>query len=311
MWDSLVEYLHHNWLLAISTPIYAVLIVLEVILSNYQKRRYYTVADTLINFWLNIINTLIGIAFKATALLVLDSLFPYHFISLHNPVLYWIVLFFALDLCFYIEHRCEHYSRILWAVHVTHHSSEEFNLTTGFRSSVFRPLVSVWFFLPLVFLGFQPLDILFMDALCQIYGIVVHTRFVRRMPAWFEWIWVSPSHHRVHHGSNVLYLDKNMGMVLIIWDRMFGTFQAELDSEPVVYGLTKNPKRPHHPLYIIFHEWGQLFRDISRKGNRLADRLKYIFYPPGWSADGSTKTAKEMRREQSEGVKHDRVSSPE
>lgn len=297
MFQALQTYFQENPLVVLSTPIYAVLISLEVFLSNYQKRRYYTLPETLINVWLNIANTLLGVSVKALVLLLMASLYQYHFISISYPVLYWGLLFLGVDLCFYIEHRCEHYSRILWAVHVTHHSSVEYNLTTGFRSSVFRPFVSIWFYLPLVFLGFKPLDILFMDALCQIYGIMVHTRYVRKMPTWFEWIWVSPGLHRVHHASNITYLDKNMGMVLIIWDRLFGTFQKELEQEPCVYGLTKNPENPHHPIQIIFHEWVNLFKDITRKGISFSDRLKYLVFPPGWSHDGSTQTSRELRKQ--------------
>jgi len=296
MLQAIQTYFEENPLVVLSTPIYVVLISLEVLLSNYQKRRYYTIPETLINVWLNIANTLLGVSVKAVVLLLMASLYQYHFISLSHPILYWGLLFLGVDVCFYIEHRCEHYSRILWAVHVTHHSSVEYNLTTGFRSLVFRPFVSIWFYLPLVLLGFKPLDILFMDALCQIYGIMVHTRYIRKMPSWFEWIWVSPGLHRVHHASNVTYLDKNMGMVLIIWDRLFGTFQKELEQEPCVYGLTKNPENPHHPIQIIFHEWKNLLQDITRKGISFSDRMKYLVFPPGWSHDGSTQTSSEMRR---------------
>lgn len=296
MFQAIQSYFQENPLVVLSAPIYVVLISLEVFLSNYQKRRYYTFSETLMNVWLNIANTILGVSVKALVLLLMASLYQYHFMSISHPVVYWGLLFLGVDLCFYIEHRCEHYSRILWAVHVTHHSSVEYNLTTGFRSSVFRPFVSIWFYLPLVFLGFKPLDILFMDALCQIYGIMVHTRYVRKMPSWFEWIWVSPGLHRVHHASNVTYLDKNMGMVLIIWDRLFGTFQKELEQEPCVYGLTKNPEHPHHPIQIIFHEWVNLFKDITRKGISFSDRLKYLVFPPGWSHDGSTQTSNELRK---------------
>lgn len=297
MIESIQNFLSENWLIAISTPIYIVLISLEVFLSNYQKRKHYTLKDSAINLWLNIANTLLGLAFKATALLLLAAVFQFNFFTIAPSWLYWVTLFFALDFCFYWEHRSEHYVRVLWAVHVTHHSSEEFNLSTGFRSSVFRPFVSIWFFLPLTLFGFEPLDILFMDAICQIYGIIVHTRFVNKMPAWFDAFFVSPSHHRVHHASNILYLDKNMGMVLIIWDRMFKTFQGEEDFEKVKYGLTQNVDRPHNPIRIIFHEWQQLLKDISKPGLKFTDRIKYLTAPPGWSHDGSTQTAKELRKE--------------
>ncbi|MBL7767138.1 MAG: sterol desaturase family protein [Chitinophagaceae bacterium] len=297
MFKAIESYLSENPVVAISLPLYTVLITAEVFLSQYQHRRYYSLKETIMNFWLNIANTLLGLSIKGFILLILAWISSYGLVTITQPYVYWTLLFLGVDLCFYIEHRCEHYSRFLWAVHVTHHSSQEFNLTTGFRSSVFRPFVSFWFFIPLVLLGFKPLDILFMDAFCQIYGILVHTRFVRKMPHWFEKVFVSPSHHRVHHASNILYLDKNMGMVLIIWDRLFGTFQEELETEPVVYGLTKNPESPHHPFRIIFHEWHQIFKDLMKPGATMRDRLHYLLDAPGWSHDGSSKTAKELRKQ--------------
>jgi len=295
MWESICAYLDHNWLLAISTPFYTILISLEVWLSSYRKLHFYSLRETLINFWLNLANAALGLSVKAGVLLLMGAFAHFSLPSISHPVLYWGLLFFLLDLCFYVEHRSEHFCRLLWAVHVTHHSSIEFNLTTGFRSSVFRPFVSVWFFLPLVLLGFRPLDILLMDAICQIYGIIVHTRFVRKMPAWFDAFFVSPSHHRVHHASNIVYLDRNMGMVLIIWDRLFGTYQAELEEVPPVYGLTKNPDQPHHPLHIIFHEWAQLWRDMCQPIT-WRERVKYLFNAPGWRHDGTGKTSSDLRR---------------
>ncbi|MEZ5047149.1 MAG: sterol desaturase family protein [Chitinophagaceae bacterium] len=297
MWQSIQAYLDNNWLLAISTPFYIILIAAEVLWSNYRKIKLYSVKETAINLWLNIANTALGLSIKFFILMVLGFFFKFSFVHIPNPYLYWFVLFLGVDICFYFEHRAAHFSRILWAIHVTHHSSQEFNLTTGFRSSVFRPFVSFFFFIPLAFLGFNPLDILFMDALCQIYGIIVHTQYIIKMPKWFEAIFVTPSHHRVHHASNILYLDKNMGMVLIVWDRIFNTFQQELHNEKVVYGLTKNPDKPHHPLMIIFHEWIQLGKDVWNKKTNVVEKIKYILYPPGWSHDGSTKTSHELRKE--------------
>lgn len=297
MLDIINSYLKDNWLLAISTPFYVVMISIEVILSNYQQRKYYTFKETVMNLWLNIANTVLGLSVKFAILILLNWFFSYHFLEVTNSYFYWILLFIGVDICFYFEHRSEHFSRILWAVHVTHHSSQEFNLTTGFRSSVFRPFVSFWFFIPLTLLGFKPLDILLMDAICQIYGILVHTRYVRKMPKWFEFLMVTPSHHRVHHASNPIYLDKNMGMVLIIWDRLFGTFQAELPEEEVIYGLTKNPDKPYHPFYIIFHEWQSIWKDVSQKNIRLSQRIRYLLNAPGWSHDGSSRTSKELQKE--------------
>jgi len=181
-------------------------------------------------------------------------------------------------------------------VHVTHHSSEEFNLSTGFRSSALQPVYRFIYFIPIVFLGFHPMDIVFMYAVTQTYGILVHTQYVKKMPKWFEVLFVSPSHHRVHHASNIIYLDKNMGMCLIIWDKLFGTFQEELSTEPVKYGLTKPALKSNNPFHIIFHEWIALIKDLSKKTSFL-NKMKYLFMPPGWSHDGSSQTANQMRKD--------------
>lgn len=229
--------------------------------------------------------------------IILQWCYNQHFISFEStPWLYWTLLFILEDLAFYFEHRVDHYCRVFWAVHVTHHSSEEYNLSTGFRSSVFQPLYRFIYFIPLTLIGFKPIDIVLMYSITQIYGILVHTQYVKKMPKWFELLFVSPSHHRVHHASNVLYLDKNMGMCLIIWDKIFGTFQEELPEEPVRYGLTKPLENPHHPIKIIFHEWISIGKDLQKKTSFLT-KLKYLFMPPGWSHDGSSKTAKELRKE--------------
>ena len=297
MLETIQAYLNDNWVLGISTPIYIILVTLEVVLSNYQKRNFYSVKETLINIWLNIVNASLGLLVKGTVLVFMMWIGQFHILQIANPYLYWVLLFFLVDFSFYFEHRCEHFSRVLWAVHVTHHSSKEYNLTTGFRSSVFRPFVNFWFFIPWVILGFNPLDILLMDAICQIYGILVHTQYVRKMPRWFETFFVSPAHHRVHHASNIVYLDKNMGMVLILWDRIFGTYQDELETEKVVFGLTKKLDHPFHPIEIITHEWKALWKDVTRSNITFYERVKYIVKPPGWSHDQSSKTAKELRNE--------------
>jgi sterol desaturase/sphingolipid hydroxylase (fatty acid hydroxylase superfamily) len=209
------------------------------------------------------------------------------------PVLYWSVLLVAQDFLFYWLHRVDHYCRLFWAVHVTHHSSEEFNLTVGFRSSVFQPLYRFIYFIPLSFVGFDPLDVMFMYAATQIFGILIHTKTVGKL-GFLEWFLSTPSHHRVHHASNIKYLDKNMGMVFIIWDRLFGTFEEE--NEEVVYGLTSNLKS-YHPVNMVFHEWKNIMSDLIKKKAPLKAKFMYVFGPPGWSHDGSTKTSKQLRSE--------------
>ena len=284
-------------LFLVTTPIYIVVIGAEIILSNLHVKKYYTLKDTLMNVYLCIINGGIDLLFRAVYLVILVAIYQFHFISWPSKgLLYWFLLFISEDIAFYFEHRVDHFCRFFWAVHVTHHSSEEFNLTTGFRSSALQPLYRFIYFIPLVLLRFKPLDIVFMFSLTQIYGILVHTQYINKMPSWFEAIFVSPAHHRVHHASNIRYLDKNLGMVLIIWDKIFGTYQEEVKGDPVKYGLTKKLAQPYHLTNIIFHEWRGILDDMKRKVP-FSVKIKYLFMPPGWSHDGSTKTARQLRNE--------------
>ena len=289
--------LKEQLLILISTPVSLIVITLEIVLSNIHLKKFYTLRETLMNMYLCILNGGIDLLFRAVYVVILATFFNFHFFTLASkPLIYWLALFILEDLAFYFEHRVDHYCRFFWAVHVTHHSSEEFNLTTGFRSSVLQPLYRFIYFIPLALLGFKALDIVFMYSLTQIYGILVHTQYVNKMPRWFETVFVSPAHHRVHHASNIRYLDKNMGMVLIIWDKIFGTFQEEIKTDPIKYGLTKQLENPYHLTNIVFHEWKNIGHDL-RKDVSFSTKLKYLFMPPGWSHDGSTKTAHQLREE--------------
>lgn len=284
-----------SWFLLLSIPFYTILIGAEVLFSNWQHKKIYSVRDTIQNVYFTLLNAgLDGLMRWLFYISVLAWSYQYHFYSFKNIFVYWFVLFILVDLAFYFEHRIDHYCRLFWAVHVTHHSSQEFNLSTGFRSSVFQPVYRFIYLTPIALLGFTALDIVFMYSVTQTYGILVHTQYINKMPGWFEAVFVSPSHHRVHHASNIIYLDKNMGMCLIIWDKLFGSFQEELKTEPVKYGLTKPVENAGNPATIIFHEWRNMLRDI-RKKKSIGTKLKYIFMPPGWSHDGSTKTARQMR----------------
>jgi sterol desaturase/sphingolipid hydroxylase (fatty acid hydroxylase superfamily) len=281
--------------LLFSIPFYSILIGTELLLSNWQHRHFYSIRSTLENVLFTLSNAGIDLLLRSLFYVaVLMFCYDHRFIQIETAWIYWLMLFLLEDLAFYIEHRVDHYCRVFWAVHATHHSSEEFNLTTGFRSSVFQPVYRFIYFIPIALLGFEPLDILFMYSLTQTYGILVHTQYINRMPQWFEAVFVSPSHHRVHHASNVVYLDKNMGMCLIIWDKMFGTFQEELPEEPVRYGLTKPLSPSNNPLDWILHEWYAISKDL-RKNVSWRTKLKYLIMPPGWSHDGSSKTSQELR----------------
>ncbi len=297
----MLETLREQLLILISTPLYIFIIGLEVLLSNYHHRKLYNWKDSLANIYLMLLNSGIDLLFRAVYIGILGYFYHHRWITFTHAFTYWFILVLGEDFLYYWLHRFDHEIRLFWAVHVTHHSSEHMNFTVGFRSSVFQPLYRFIYFIPLALLGFRPLDIVFIYSATQIWGIFVHTELVNKM-GWLEYILVTPSHHRVHHASNPKYLDKNMGMFLIIWDQLFGTFQPELPDEeyqPKKYGLTK-PIVKENAFNLVFHEWKNILKDLSRKDISWKEKWNYIFGPPGWSHDGSSKTSKELLREESE-----------
>lgn len=282
-------------LVKLSIPVYVIIIGIELLYSYWKHKKYYSTKGILTNIYLSALNFTLDIIVRGICLGVLWYFYQFRFTQIDkvvHPVLYWTALLFLQDFMFYWLHRIDHYCRLFWAVHVTHHSSEEFNLTVGFRSSVFQPLYRFIYFIPLSLLGFDPLDVMFMYAATQIYGILIHTQTVGKL-GFLEWFMSTPSHHRVHHASNIKYLDKNMGMVFIIWDRLFGTFANE--DEEVKYGLTTNLDS-YNPINLVFHEWKAIIQDL-RKAPSIKDKFMYIFGPPGWSHDGSKKTSSQLRQE--------------
>lgn len=288
-----MEMFREGLLLKITIPLYVVVIGFELVWSYIKNKHYYSAKGILSNIYLSSLNFGLDVVLRVLCLGVLMFFYNYHFISVSkelNPFLYWPFLIVFQDFMFYWLHRIDHYCRLFWAVHVTHHSSEEFNLTTGFRSSVFQPLYRFLYFIPLALCGFEPLDILFVYAATQIYGILIHTQTVGKL-GFLESVFVTPSHHRVHHASNIIYLDKNMGMFLIIWDKMFGTFEEE--TEKPVFGLTTNINT-YNPLKMVFHEWQSIFQDL-KNAPTIKDKIHYVFGPPGWSHDGSRSTSKQLQ----------------
>jgi sterol desaturase/sphingolipid hydroxylase (fatty acid hydroxylase superfamily) len=278
--------------------IYLVVIGTEIILSNVQHKKVYTFKETLHNICISLINGGLDLAVRGLYLIILTFMFRYRIAAIDNSFLYWLLLFIAIDFQFYWMHRLEHFSRLFWAVHVTHHSAENFNVTVGFRASVLRPLYQFIFFIPLALLGWQPIDILLMYSVAQFWAFFVHTETINKLGI-LEYVFVTPSHHRVHHASNPLYLDRNMGMVLIVWDKLFGTFQKELSEEeyePIRYGLTK-PLEDASLSNIILHEWRNLWRDLQRADIGMNEKIGYMLRPPGWSHDGSQQTSEQLRKE--------------
>jgi sterol desaturase/sphingolipid hydroxylase (fatty acid hydroxylase superfamily) len=229
-----------------------------------------------------------------TTQMVSSKLFPRRIVpDLGAGIWAQLAAILGWDLAYYWNHRFMHESRYMWAIHVVHHSSERYNLSTALR----QPVADVFgTFLPYAFLsllGVQPELIAQARGVNLLYQFWIHTETIDRLGP-LEEVLNTPSHHRVHHGSNQRYIDRNHGSILIIWDRLFGTFQRE--DEPVVYGLTKNIDT-FNPIRIAVHEYVDIFRDVARSRN-WADRLSFVFRGPGWAydrhrRDGVTATAEE------------------
>jgi sterol desaturase/sphingolipid hydroxylase (fatty acid hydroxylase superfamily) len=286
-----------NEAVVILVALLVLLTLTEMWFSYRENRHYYQKRDTFTNIYLTTLAFILNLAVNGSTFFLLSFAYNYRLFQIHNAVLYWLVLVTVQDFLYWVLHYTGHYCRLFWAMHVTHHSSEHFNFTTGFRSTVFEPLYRTFFYLPLAFMGFNAVDILYAYLITQLYGNLVHTQYKVPLPKWYGYIFVTPAHHRVHHASNIPYLDKNMGMLLIIWDRLFGTFCNEDPAEPVKFGLTKQPDNLG-PVNVLFHEWKALLADV-RNAPGIINKVKYLLNPPGWSHDGSTQTAKGLQREYS------------
>jgi sterol desaturase/sphingolipid hydroxylase (fatty acid hydroxylase superfamily) len=251
------------FLLLYAFPLILLLICFEIGLSAYQKRELYQKQDLLASLGIGAGNLLLNVFSKVLTLAFL--LYFYNRAGWHIPPVWWsyVLCFLLVDFCMYWAHRIAHERRFFWATHVTHHSSTKYNFSTSFRVSWTQHL-KLLFFIPIPLLGIHPLVFLITYQLMVLYQFWIHTELIRKLPAWVEYVWVTPSHHRVHHGRNAHYLDKNYGASLILWDRLFGTFQEE-DEKPV-YGITK-PLHSFNPVYLNFHEWIDLYRDVRRAGS--------------------------------------------
>jgi sterol desaturase/sphingolipid hydroxylase (fatty acid hydroxylase superfamily) len=208
-----------------------------------------------------------------------------------------VILFVGVDLGYYWFHRASHRVRFLWAIHVTHHSSELMNFTTALRQPPLEHVIDWLWFVPLAWLGFSPRQILLAYGFNLIYQFFIHTELVDRFPKWIEFVFNTPSHHRVHHGTNAEYLDRNYAGVFIIWDRLFGSFIEE--KAPVSYGIL-HPIHSSNPFYVGFHLWADIFRDVCRPFP-LWIRLKHIVAPPGWPEAYAAGLARSVESQESPG----------
>ncbi|MEO5936950.1 MAG: sterol desaturase family protein [Terriglobales bacterium] len=292
-------------LIQLAIPAFLLLLSAEATFDAILRRGLYERQDTFASLSMGVGNVLIGLGTKAMQFVIFTFVYQFRLFEIPATAWWaWALLFFADDFTYYVFHRTSHECRLFWASHVVHHSSQRYNLSTALRQTWTGGFMGFvfWLWLPLV--GFHPVMVLTMQAISLLYQFWIHTEVVRSLGP-LEAVLNSPSHHRVHHGSNVRYLDRNHAATLIIWDRIFGTFVPEAREEKVVYGLTKNIGS-YNPVRIAFKEWIDLVRDV-REAPDQKTKLRYVFAPPGWSHDGRSKTAAEMRAEVSAPAKSARA----
>ena len=281
----------------LAAPFFVVSVALEwwAVKTGRAAGRYET-KDAFASMAMGIGNVVVNTATGAIALWMMMLAWPYRIGEI--PFTWWSALaaFVLYDFVYYWKHRFAHRMRWFWMEHVTHHSSEHYNLTTALRQPWFGPFTGLILLgLPMVWIGFHPYVIAFVGGLNLLYQFWIHTEAVNRMPGWFEAVMNTPSHHRVHHATNARYLDANYAGVFIVWDKMFGSFVPELDHEKPVYGIVK-PVGTYNPFLIAFHEMGALLRDCARDGLRPWRWVGRAVNAPGWSPDGAHNRSVELKR---------------
>ena len=282
-------------LIAWMLPLFVFALALEAAFSYRQNKGWYEGRDTATSLLMLLASAVIDALPKLAAIwlmLQLAELSPLRDL-IGRQWWAWLLLFLLDDFIYYLFHRSNHEWRLLWAGHVNHHSSRHLNFATALRQGVGERIPKYLYWLPLPLLGFDVAMVLSAITLNLFYQFWIHTPAIKRLPAVIEWVFNTPSHHRVHHATNPLYLDRNHGGVLIIWDRLCGTFQAELTDQPPIYGLTKN--LPTTDAWTaLTHEYRALWRDL-RRCSSVHDQWNYLFGPPGWSHDSEDRSANALR----------------
>ena len=284
LWNALAPWLaldERQLIFVVATPVFIAVTLWEYLRIRHDPTRM-NVPEAIRNFAL-------GAGYQVTELLFAGLIaFPVYAFLYHHRILdlelNWVtgfLTFLGVDFCFYWMHRSSHRVRWFWAAHVVHHSSERMNFSTAMRQNATNIFNGMWlFYVPLALIGFNPVWIGIAYALSLVYQFFIHTTVIGTLPPWVEGVFNTPSHHRVHHGRNPGYIDRNYGGTLIIWDRLFGTFVAEDEQAPPEYGITR-PVHSNNLLVLWTHEYVDLFRAMARPGSPLS-RLKHLWKPPEW-----------------------------
>ena len=275
----------------LAVPAFVILVLAEMLYGWKTGRARFEGLDTATSLIMGIGNVVSGLIFAGAFLTLSYWIWEnFRIFDLGAGVLVFVAAFVLDDLAYYWIHRFGHRMRWMWAAHVIHHSSQHYNLTTALRQTWTGKLTpGLIFRWPLFILGFEPAIVFFCTGLNLVYQFWIHTEVIDRMPRWFEAVFNTPSHHRVHHATNPKYLDANYAGVFIIWDKMFGTFVAEDAREKCSYGLVRD-LGTYNPLRVAFHEWIGIVQDLWH-AKSWKDRALFLLAPPGWSPDGSRLTS--------------------
>ncbi len=274
-------------------PLFIITLIIEILVDARARSNSYETKDAITSISMGLGNVFLGLISKVLVFAVFYYLYD-NFRLFTIPFVWWawILILFTEDLIYYWFHKISHLSRFFWASHIVHHSSQRYNLSTALRQTWTGSFLSFVFWLPLPLLGFHPVMILAQMSISLIYQYWIHTELIKKMPAWFEAFFNTPSHHRVHHATNPQYLDRNHAGIFIIWDKWFGSYEPEVEKP--IYGLVTNISS-YNPLYVAFHEWINLFRDVFTSKTTFINQLKYISKPPGWKHDGTGILSEDMR----------------
>lgn len=265
--------------IVLSIPVFFLLIGIELLVERFTNRKLYRLPDAIANLSCGITSQLSGLFLRIFSIGLYQYLFEHFaFFTLEKTWLYWVSLVLLVDFAYYWAHRMSHEINLFWGGHVVHHQSEDYNLSVALRQSSLQVIWTSGFSLPIALLGFHTIDFALISAFNTLYQFWIHTETIGKLPRWFEFIFNTPSHHRVHHGRDPKYIDKNHAGSLIIWDRMFGTFQEE--EEKPTYGITK-PINSWNAVWANFSHYAEMAHDLKRIP-KWKDRIRYLFMKPGW-----------------------------
>ncbi len=263
---------------ALFIPVFLAAAAIEAFLSYKGRDERYTLENTTTNIAIGAVDQISALVYMGLLFLSLQLVYThFRFVTIDNLWYQWVGGYIAVDFVSYWYHRLSHRVNILWAAHVTHHSSEHFNFSNGFRTSLFQGLNRIFFWVLLPLFGFSPIVLVIILQVSGIYDFLLHTQYIPRL-GFLEKILITPSLHRVHHGKNSIYIDKNYGSTFSVWDKLFGTYQPE--TEKVEYGIT-TPLPDKNPLTAITHHYQYLWNTL-RSFTNVTDKIKILFMPPDW-----------------------------